>query len=132
VENENSRVTFILPTGSTLTFERDAMQPMLGGGYGEWGLYVDFNRTDQEILLSGGGAGLATALCFIPGVGIPMCIVAATVAGAATAALVAQGTCGGTMRVWAQLFGYTECVWPCSTNHRAAQRGTFAFAQVPL
>ncbi|TFD90512.1 hypothetical protein [Cryobacterium serini] len=110
MENGKSLVTFTLPTGSTLTFERDAIQLMLGGGYGQWGLYVDFNRTDQGILLSGGGAGLATALCFIPGVGIPMCIIAATVVAAATAALVAHGVCGGTMRVWAQQFGFTECV----------------------
>lgn len=103
-------VTFTLPTGSMLTFERNAVQLMLGGGYGKWGLYVDFNRTDQGVLLSGGGAGLATALCFIPGVGIPMCIVAASVVAAATAALIAQGLCRGTMRVWAQQFGYAECV----------------------
>ena len=103
-------VTFTLPTGSTLTFERNAIQPMLGGGYGQWGLYVDFNRTDQSVLLAGGGAALAAALCFIPGVGIPLCIVAAAVVGAATTALAAQGLCRGTMRVWAQLFGFTECV----------------------
>ncbi|WBM80648.1 hypothetical protein KIV56_04375 [Cryobacterium breve] len=77
--------------------------PYLSGGIdAKYGIYVDFNRTDQGVIVSGGGAGLAAALCFIPGVGIPLCVVAVSVVAAATAALAAHGLCRNTMRVYIQ------------------------------
>jgi len=112
--------TFTLPTGSKMSFQElkpevatdlgGVVTPYLGGGIdAKYGIYVDFNRTDQGVIVSGGGAGLAAALCFIPGVGIALCVVAVSVVAAATAALAANGLCRNTMRVYIQLLGYPEC-----------------------
>ncbi|MDR5701695.1 hypothetical protein [Agromyces aerolatus] len=102
--------TFTLPTGSELTFTMPEVTAELGGGWDErYGLYVEFNRTDQGVLLAGGGGALAVAMCAIPGVGIPLCIVAGGVVAAATTALAAHGLCRNIMRVYAQMLGYPEC-----------------------
>lgn len=102
--------TFTLPTGSEFTFETPEVAAQLGGGWdGQYGLYVEFNRTDQGVLLAGGGGALAVAMCAIPAVGVPLCIVAGGVVAAATTALAAHGLCRNIMRVYAQMLGYPEC-----------------------
>lgn len=102
--------TFTLPTGSTMTFKDDEVSAQLGGGWDDrYGLYVDFNRTDQTVLISGGGAALGAAICLIPGAGVPLCIVASAIIGAAIAAISANGLCPNIMRVYAQLLGYPQC-----------------------
>ena len=82
---------------------------MAGGVDPKWGLYVDFNRTDQSVLASGGGAALAVALCAIPGVGWALCVVAAGVTAAATTAVVAHGLCKNILRIYVQLLGSPAC-----------------------
>jgi hypothetical protein len=103
---------FMLPNGWFMTFvpKQTLLQPQLGGGWdGQHGLYVEFNRTDQSIIAGGGGPGLGGALCFLPGVGPALCIVALAVCGAAGAAIATHGFCPNILRIYAQLLGYSEC-----------------------
>jgi hypothetical protein len=102
--------TFTLPTGSTLTFETPEVDAQLGGGWdSRHGLYIELNRVDQGVILAGGGTALGIAMCAIPGVGIPLCAVTSGLIASAVAALAAHGVCGNIMRIYAQLFGYSEC-----------------------
>ncbi|WP_426515402.1 hypothetical protein ACPPVQ_12390 [Diaminobutyricibacter sp. McL0618] len=105
------QTTFSLPTGATMTFVADKppMSRLGGGADPKWGLYVEFNRTDQGVLASGGGAALGIALCAIPGVGWALCAVVAGVTTAATAAVIAHGLCKNILRIYAQLLGNPEC-----------------------
>lgn len=108
--------TFALTGGVALSFPVAAapvgVQPQLAFGVDGIGPYISFNRIDQGALLSGGGAALATAICFIPGIGIPACIVAAGLTAAATAYLVANGICGSyrqILHVHYLTLGYPGC-----------------------
>lgn len=82
----------------------------LGGGWDASGPYVDLNRTDQGVVASGGAAGLAGALCTVPGVGVPLCVSASAVLAAAAEYIASAGLCGGDLRIHIQELGYPECV----------------------
>lgn len=82
-----------------------------GGGIKSTGLYIPFNSLDQQAIIAGRGAALATAMCSIPAVGVPACIAAAAVVAAATVYLTAAGLCasGDELFVYVDLLGYPEC-----------------------
>ena len=112
--------TFTLPDGTEFSFSTEGatpvvgqknMSPMLGGGINRTGLYISFNRLDQQAIIGGAGAAIATAICFIPAVGVPACVAAAAVVAAATVYLTNAGLCanGDELFVYVNLLGYPEC-----------------------
>lgn len=112
--------TFTLTDGTEFSFTVDETlmgtggkmaSPQLGGGWNDTGLYISLNALDQQAIIAGGGAAIATAICFIPAVGIPACIAASAVVAAATVYLANAGLCanGDELFVYVNLLGYPEC-----------------------
>lgn len=94
----------------------NALEPMLGGGITSNGMYITFNSVDQAAISTGAAAGLSIALCALPGIGLPLCIINGVVIAAATVYINAYGVCSGsngTLRVDAGYDGTvnsTRCV----------------------
>lgn len=75
--------------------EEGVMQPFLGGGWGKNGIYVDFNKFDQDAIISGSAWILGAAICAIPAVGTVACISVSGILAAATLYLSYNGPCPG-------------------------------------
>jgi len=61
---------------------------------------VGFNTVDQQALASGAAAGVAAALCAIPGVGWAACALIGVVVGVATTYIVSNGICSRGRTLW--------------------------------
>jgi hypothetical protein len=116
IEGETKRVTYILPSGSTVV----VMKPIGGGGdvtpqisiSAGWGLYIYLSRNDQIVLAAGGAAGLAVLIC---GSTVLIGCAAATAALTGAAAWIATrgGICPTSApRLEIRILGYTryKCV----------------------
>jgi hypothetical protein len=111
--------TFTLPNGIQYSFSQSsnilgsqAVHPNLGGGWDSHGLYVSFNRVDQAVVAGGGAAGIAAAICVIPGIGWASCAVAAALVTAAAIDIGLRGVCPTRtpiLRVYVTQMGYSTC-----------------------
>lgn len=116
-ENGARYEVYALPEGATFAFRVDAASgdpvsgSLIGGGYGDQGLFISLNSTDQGAIAAGAGYAVGAALCALPGVGQAACVVVGSVIAAATYYIGANGVCGGgrELRIYLQLLGYPEC-----------------------
>lgn len=105
--------TFTLEDGTQLRFSSSVISSRLGGGvHSKYGIYVEFNKLDQQALIAGGGVALGAAICAIPAVGWAACAVVGTIIAIATTYIAANGLCGGNrqLRVYMQLLGNPQCI----------------------
>lgn len=98
LEDGRTATTFHFEEGFSMTFvEPGAVKGQagldLGGGRDGWGIYVSFNRLDQQAILAGTGALLVAGICAIPGVGWVACGVAAALVAVAAVYLSDRGIC---------------------------------------
>jgi hypothetical protein len=117
-EHEGLRYeVYALPKGVTFFFRTGVVNgvpvstSLIGGGYGDQGLYISLNSTDQGAIAAGAGYAIGAAICAIPGVGQIACVAVGSIIAAATFYIGANGVCGGgrELRIYLQLLGYPEC-----------------------
>lgn len=86
--------TCTFPGAGTISLANAPQQVQgLGGGGGIWHPYISLNRTDQQALILGTGAGIAAAICAIPAVGWAACGVAVFIVTVATVYVDNYGRC---------------------------------------
>jgi hypothetical protein len=69
------------------------------GGCGFLQACIYLNRRDQRAVISGGAAGVAAAICFIPGVGQAGCVVAVSLIAISSTYLGDHGLCPHRLRI---------------------------------
>lgn len=110
--NDDSTVTFKLP-GMDLTLrDPNAPTPYLSGGREDGGFWVEYTSVEQDLIISGGGFALGTAICAVPGVGWAACTVVGAILTGASVALSHNRKCPGSIRIhysWAGAVRWTEC-----------------------
>lgn len=74
--------------------------PMMSGGSNSYGVWVKFTAGEQRMIIGGGGAALATAICLIPGVGAGLCIVSAAIIAAAGIYITDHGVCSNRLLIY--------------------------------
>ncbi|SFG43404.1 hypothetical protein SAMN05660282_00866 [Corynebacterium spheniscorum] len=115
--NSDGTVSFELSEGFSIALPDPAMSngpvPLVNGGTRNGGFWVEFTSQEQDLLISGSGFALGTAICLIPGVGQAACIVIGAIITAATVYLSHHRKCPGSIRFdynwWGQVEG-TRCV----------------------
>ena len=71
----------------------DTASIRLGGGWDGNGLYIDFNKFDQDALAAGSAWAFGAAICAIPAVGTVACVAVGAILAAATLYLSYNGPC---------------------------------------
>lgn len=92
--------TYTISEDFDFTIEQPEMAPMLSGGRGTYGIYIQFNALDQDLILNGSGLLLAAAICAIPAVGAVLCTVVGAVISTALIFFRHNGTCPRSLRIY--------------------------------
>jgi hypothetical protein len=101
VDLRGTRTTTIdIGDGFTFDIVQSESSSRLGAGSDQYGAYVSFNSTDQNVIISGAGWGLGLGLCAISAG--TFCVVAGAILTAATLAVTINGVrCGSkSLRVY--------------------------------
>ncbi|NUT04279.1 MAG: hypothetical protein HOV76_12430 [Hamadaea sp.] len=92
--------TYSISEDFDFTVEQPLIAPMLSGGYGTYGIYIQFNSLDQDLILNGSGILLTAAICAIPAVGAVLCTVVGAVISTALIFFRHNGTCPRSLRIY--------------------------------
>ncbi|MEO5310324.1 MULTISPECIES: hypothetical protein [Corynebacterium] len=111
--NDDSTVTFDLEHMDLTLRDPHAVTPYVSGGRENGGFWVEFTPLEQDMLISGSGFALGTAICAIPGVGWAACTVVGAIITGATVVLSHNKKCNDRMKVhygWNGRVRGNECV----------------------
>lgn len=99
--SEKPVIIFALPTGGQLIIpDINAPQPRVsGGGSSVKSFWFEFTPTEQDLIISGGGFALGTAICLIPTVGATACAMSEAIITGAGQAISSHGKCDSRLRI---------------------------------
>lgn len=110
--NDDSTVTFDLEHMDLTLRDPHAVTPYASGGRENGGFWVEFTPLEQDMLISGSGFALGTAICAIPGVGWAACTVVEAIITGATVVLSHHKKCNNRIKIhytWAGTVRNSEC-----------------------
>lgn len=100
VQDGQEVTVYTLPHGITYTVAEPMFSTKISGGSNSYGVWVKFSATEQRMIASGGGAGLAVAICAIPGVGWALCAVTSGIIAAAVVYISERGICPNQLLIY--------------------------------
>ncbi|MER0093668.1 hypothetical protein [Corynebacterium sp. KPL2838] len=110
--NDDSTVTFDLEHMDLTLRDPHAVTPYVSGGKENGGFWVEFTPLEQDMIISGSGFALGTAICAIPGVGWAARTVVGAIITGATVVLSHNKGCNKRIKVhytWAGNVRGSEC-----------------------